>query len=583
VNTRELSSSAGTLVLAVALSAGGAIVGLSSAAAQLPYADTEWRSVHQGPRNADYVPISIDRRFVKKWTALDGAATLAAPTIGPEGHIYQTTGQGPGASNLHAFDHDGNLLWATPPWSSTADFDSCAVLQGTIIDDAGDLYVSDCNQFWAFHSNGDVKWVIDLPAPPPGAPFQDGTTTTPINPFITAFFTLDGSVGGVTVFGDVVIVSRVDGSSQAPIINLPGDLAPPTTQQFPPSLWQGGLLDPEIIQLTFHAFFASNLECVNTPAVQPTTGRIFVTGTDVTPSLGTLYGLDFTPGSPGQIEIATTSVIGTGSGSSPAISPDGAQIYVSDDSGTLYAFDTATGENVWSISLGAAPGSASVGPDGTIYLLAVSLKAVTPDGTLKWDADLSGLVDEFLPEDPDFTGRFARPNGIPTVTDNALLVPYHLGYLYDFLEQERPIPIYQVYVTLDRATGELLPGSAPYFARGTNEAFVVPLRDGTVIVNAGEFVSTGIALLAGMVNPLLSEGLQVIGSPGGLEVLRGMECHGDCNGDGTVTVDELLKGVNIALGTADLSGCEIFDSNPDGEVTVDELVRAINAALQGCT
>jgi len=59
-------------------------------------------------------------------------------------------------------------------------------------------------------------------------------------------------------------------------------------------------------------------------------------------------------------------------------------------------------------------------------------------------------------------------------------------------------------------------------------------------------------------------------------------CAGDCNGDGAVTVDELIKGVNIALGSASLDQCSSFDTNGDGEVTVDELVRAVNNALTGC-
>ena len=62
----------------------------------------------------------------------------------------------------------------------------------------------------------------------------------------------------------------------------------------------------------------------------------------------------------------------------------------------------------------------------------------------------------------------------------------------------------------------------------------------------------------------------------------GAGCVGNCNGDGEVTVDELIKGVNIALGTLPLSDCLSFDANGDGIVTVDEIVKAVNAALNGC-
>lgn len=64
-------------------------------------------------------------------------------------------------------------------------------------------------------------------------------------------------------------------------------------------------------------------------------------------------------------------------------------------------------------------------------------------------------------------------------------------------------------------------------------------------------------------------------SPGG--------CAGDCNQDGRVTVDELVRGVNIALGTIAVDRCPSMDSNVDHAVTVDELVRAVNNALNGCS
>jgi hypothetical protein len=60
------------------------------------------------------------------------------------------------------------------------------------------------------------------------------------------------------------------------------------------------------------------------------------------------------------------------------------------------------------------------------------------------------------------------------------------------------------------------------------------------------------------------------------------QCAGDCNDDGEVTVDELLSGVNIALGNRGLEACAVFDADGDGEVSVNELIRAVNRALAGC-
>lgn len=59
-------------------------------------------------------------------------------------------------------------------------------------------------------------------------------------------------------------------------------------------------------------------------------------------------------------------------------------------------------------------------------------------------------------------------------------------------------------------------------------------------------------------------------------------CLGDCGGDFEVTVDEVITGVNIALGLAPLGNCPVFDADGDQQVTVDELIRAVINALNGC-
>jgi len=57
-------------------------------------------------------------------------------------------------------------------------------------------------------------------------------------------------------------------------------------------------------------------------------------------------------------------------------------------------------------------------------------------------------------------------------------------------------------------------------------------------------------------------------------------CRGDCNGDSEVTIDELIRSVNIALGAQPLSSCWAADVNHDAGVTVDEIVDAVNEALK---
>ena len=59
-------------------------------------------------------------------------------------------------------------------------------------------------------------------------------------------------------------------------------------------------------------------------------------------------------------------------------------------------------------------------------------------------------------------------------------------------------------------------------------------------------------------------------------------CVGDCNANGTVTVDELVKAVNVSLGKTTLSACPAADRDGDGRVGIDELVTAVDRSLNGC-
>lgn len=59
-------------------------------------------------------------------------------------------------------------------------------------------------------------------------------------------------------------------------------------------------------------------------------------------------------------------------------------------------------------------------------------------------------------------------------------------------------------------------------------------------------------------------------------------CVGDCNGDGQVLINELVVGVNIALGNTPVSQCLAFDADRGGTVTINELIQGVNNALNGC-
>jgi hypothetical protein len=59
-------------------------------------------------------------------------------------------------------------------------------------------------------------------------------------------------------------------------------------------------------------------------------------------------------------------------------------------------------------------------------------------------------------------------------------------------------------------------------------------------------------------------------------------CVGDCDNSGSVTIDEIVTGVNIALDASSLDHCPRFDCNGNGQVTIDCIITAVNVALNGC-
>jgi len=58
-------------------------------------------------------------------------------------------------------------------------------------------------------------------------------------------------------------------------------------------------------------------------------------------------------------------------------------------------------------------------------------------------------------------------------------------------------------------------------------------------------------------------------------------CVGDCDGDVLVLINELILGVNIALGVEPVSSCPSLADNT-GMVTISQLIRAVSHALTSC-
>ncbi len=213
-----------------------------------------------------------------KWHALkdEYSAVLTSAVIGPEGNIYFTTGKEIEYGNLHCFNRQGEELWR----SFLPDFGAFA--SAPIIDGMGDIYLGDLDEFFAFHADGTLKWVC--------SPIE--------GPFASSAFTPGGKIIAINKNGIIYVIDPQTGHLPIQPLELPG--VPPTVDTSfapPPGLWDGMIINNDAIaEGGFKAIMGSQFKITNTPAIDPITGRIYITGTvqsisSASPE-GRFYGID---------------------------------------------------------------------------------------------------------------------------------------------------------------------------------------------------------------------------------------------------------------------------------------------------
>jgi poly(3-hydroxybutyrate) depolymerase/6-phosphogluconolactonase (cycloisomerase 2 family) len=299
-----------------------------------------------------------------------------------------------------------------------------------------------------------------------------------------------------------------------------------------------------------------------------------------------------------------------------AISPDGAHVYVGGfgrgNDVAVFARDASSGRltPIAVVSTGLAP----------TYALAVS-----PDGAHLYTAGTAGAVTAFQ-RDPA-TGRLTRlaswsngtdgvqgldgADGIAVSADgaNVYVTAYYDHAVAIFARDASTGSLRFVQVVRSGVEGVLgLKGAAGLVvsANGTHlwaagladKSIMLLSRDPStgrlgVVEARRDVVTQWIGM--GEVNwPALSPDGRSLYAPsysynavlvfstdeGGMAPI--VRCAGDCDWNTQVTVDEIVQGVNIVLGTAPLSACEMFDDDGAGTVTVDKVLRGVNNALNGC-
>ena len=468
------------------------------------YAQTLWPTGHRDASNTDYVPMVLGTPVAVEHTALHGHPIFWPPAIAPDGTLYVTTGKGPGESHLFALDAQGKIKWSAKPQTSTSDLDSYAIINAPVIDSQGDIYVGDKDQLWAFKPDSTVKWVIDLT--------QYGVDWG----FVTVVLNARGEVGGVTTNGKVIFVSRTDGALAHPVLDLPGGDGPPAQDTPPPDLWKD-LMDPEIKPFMFNLIQGWQMEVANTPALHPMTGRMYITAAGVKAGTGTLYGIDATDDG---LKIAFQAPMGGGSGTSPAVSHDGARVYALDENGVMVAVDAQTGARVWQ-SEGGGGGSASpsVAADETVYTANQDrMTAFSADGKTRWSRSYTALCESQLDEPGGVWNWLLRKpvafiDSIITVGTDTGWINIVCGNEFRFVparnERTRvPIPRLSLVVTFSLADGSLVGDPLPI--PETSEGFITPLGEGRAVVTSSGAITS---IFYYMANRILPDRLKVEGPP----------------------------------------------------------------------
>lgn len=446
--------------------------------ASLPtYAESAWPTLHRDSRNSDYAPIPVTPPMRVAWESLDGAAIWVGPTIGPEGNLYISSGQGEGHSNLRALDADGNLIWEAAPQTSLADLDHGAVINAAIVDAAGNVYQADSDQLWSFSASGDVRWVASLRAH--GA----------LGQFVTPVFTREGYVAGITTDGKLLAFDRATGRRVWPVFELPAGPGPPALDP-PEGFNRGGMLAEGFHQTMWNIVMGREVAVANTPAVHPVSGRIYITGAGASPEEGALYGIDT---SEDAVRLAFATPIGAGSGTSPALSVDGRLVYAADGAGHLVAVDADSGAVIWRADGVQGAASPSVGPDGTVYSFSgpTIVARNGASGRIAWSRDYHDLAAARLPPAP-FGRLRADIDSLLTLTEGPshpiLWACINLG-----VELPGPepfaLPLRIVVAAIDARNGDVL-ATTPI--RDTSSAVIVPGPGGRLYVSLAGVTTSSI-------------------------------------------------------------------------------------------
>ncbi len=293
-----------------------------------PYASpSPYAGVHAGPANNDLVPCDLADAWELSWTALEGYGLVQPNTYSPDGSAtYATTlARTEGGCTVHAIDvADGAVVWCQSyPFAAGGSVE---------VDEDGMLYLSATDAVVSLDPAGAERW--STPIPQPDDPEQ-------VNGAIGIHFTPGGHVVTVTNAGVVMLLARADGAVLA-TLDIPAVYGFVPASGAAPDI---SSLYPDYIKEDVASFYHGNVSeffgfflgtganfSDNTVAVSPA-GDVYVIGGGVDADTGAMVQIRVEGGPAAPTLAAGWALhIRGGSATTPAISPDGRWVRISDGS-----------------------------------------------------------------------------------------------------------------------------------------------------------------------------------------------------------------------------------------------------------
>jgi hypothetical protein len=285
--------------------------------------------VHAGPQNNDLVPCNTAGKYELAWHVLPDQAMAQPNTFSPDGlTTYVTMSEPEGATcTVFALDTEtGETRWCT--------FEPSVLGSSVTVDSDGFLYLAVGGSLVSWTPEGAERW---------RTAFLDGEQAVGLH------FHPSGAIATVTTEGRVLLFDRGDG---APLEALDVYESFGLERPDPDASSSVGLLQnafPEEVSEDFSRLYGdsgtlldvfiggSTAYTDNTIGIS-TNGDLYAIGVGETAGEGALIQVNYVEGTlvPGWRAVTTA-----GSAASPAISPDGRWVRVSDGNGTVGLLDPA--------------------------------------------------------------------------------------------------------------------------------------------------------------------------------------------------------------------------------------------------